>query len=548
MVAIGAVRGFGGDVASYYSVTASIMKNPDVLQGEGVTFYVAGPPPAPQMSGIPYGYASAGEFLYGTPYPDAMNVPSSYAGVFGGDSDDLIQGTSASQIHIGGLGADDISGGAGGDTYVIAPGDGIDWIDETNGDTSIDTLDMREIPLSRISATKTDENLELKSDTGDGVRLVGYFRPFEEDAHFESARFSDVTIGTPQDFRNMVADRQKGSGNVFGTKQREDFEHTISRDGSYVIHDDHSGSSIPRGVLTFTDGSVGDVRFKNEISTSQNDLVIQEQGGDSIRIKDQHSLAQDTGVLTIAFSSGGVAQLDLQGIRSKAADDMKLDGYVKSTRWTERLFHDALVDKSYTIDNDHAQGDPLETFEILGASPSDVRFEYTGAASASDFRMHFADGSIVTILKGFEDPSASNSYGIAGVKFANDPAIASDDVAMSIADITAKVVADNKPLGYIRGSQAGETIVYVPGDPSLTYYPGYGPDSYVDTIDMSAYVYSEVIITKKFNHLRVTLPTGQIIDIKKHYLNNSSVEQMIFSDGAGGTTVLNKDQINAAAG
>lgn len=543
-----AITSFGKDVRSYFDVSASLMEDP-ANGGEGGTSFVLGPPPERDTEVfIPYGYGDGRNFLYGTIYPDSLTLDGTYDGVAGSSGGDIMHGTNGGEIFVGGLGSDMATGGGGPDTYVFSPGDGVDWIDETNGDSSKDTLDVRGFSADDVTARRNggDEELVLSFPGGDRLHLTGYFGSFEFDPQFEETIFSDRTLTTTQEFRDFVSDKQKSSGSVYGTRRNENYRHSVAADGSYAIYDDHYLADVDRGRLTFEDVSRADVTFANAFSTESDDLVITAADGDQVRIIDQLRIRQEWGVSEIAFLGDGLDVLDTTDIYTKSFEDMKAQGgRVEATRYAERLAHDMATDGSYTLENNHYLGDPLEDFHILNAGVDDVAFEFVGGSS-SDFRMTFVDGDVVFIERGFNDPSSSNDEGIADIIFEGDPTTAADDLHLDLAAVTAKAIADMKPSGYVRGAQGSETLVYTTSDPaSFTYYPGYGSDSYVDTLDLSAFNDTDATFRPDGNDLYVELPGGRSIFIEKHFLYNQSVERMIFN---GGSLILDEAAINARAG
>jgi Flp pilus assembly pilin Flp len=543
---IGSVIAFGQNITSYYVGTTAMLKDPTAAGISGVVFTYGDQVSPGYPDDDRFGHlAEGGNFLFGTDFGDSLMIDGTYSGVYGLRSNDVIAGSDASEIFVPGPGTDWINGGKGADTYSIGPGDGMNYIDETDGDSSIDTLNMPFSSLMTASAKKNGDDFYLIMANGEGISLRGYFKQFEYDGHFERAVFSDISLNSAQEFRDMVADVQKPSGSVYGTRLVENFQHSMAKDGSYTLYDDHYLADTDPGTLTFLDIGQESATFRNDFSSSKDDLIITLSDGDEVRIYDQHQINETKGISTVVFSGGtDQSTLDLTGIRSKAANDMKLSGLVTSTRWTEDLFHDMNVDGSYTLRNYQYLGDPLETFRLVNTLPDDVEFRQTGTNSQTDFEIKFSNGTKVLIEKGFRDPRASNYDGIKDVLFEGDPNDPGDDVYMDYGDILLKIYEDQRGTGYVRGSQAEDFFVYRPEDVNMSFYTGYGADSYTDTLDLSAYSEAATVFVKKYSELHITLETGQVFKVVNQYSANGGFEEIIFD---GGATTLDLSQIEAKA-
>lgn len=545
---IGAVATFGDNVKSYFLGTADILDHAKMIGGGvgGLTF-VYGDPLADEIPNDPFEYlGGGGNFLMGTRYPDGLALDGTYDGVFALSGGDALEGSKYGEIFVGGPGDDVINGGKGGDTYSYSPGDGNDYIDESGGDSSTDTLNMPGISLAGLTVSRVGDSAVLSFAEGGSVSIIDYFGNFAYDTQFEKSVFADASLDSDQDFRDMIADKMKLTGNVYGTKLIENFTHTVSADGSYTIVNDHYLAPSDPGTLTFTDINPSDASF---IVKSDQDLEIVTPDGDTVLIDDQVDSREDEGVSFIDFTgTEGSASLNRRAILDKAADDAKATGYVLATGHVETLFHDMLADGSYTLKNDQYQN-PLENFEIRNATPDQVSFRFTGFGQAhTDFEMTFEDGDVVLVLDAYDRTKADYDEGIADILFVGDPSSPSDDILMDRAAIAAKAIADQIPSGQVRGADFGETLVYLPSYPNIDYYAGYGDSSFTDTLDLTAYELSSTTFVKEYyKDLVITLSTGQIVDVEDYFDNDNNIEEILIGDGAGGVVTLDRSAVEARA-
>jgi Flp pilus assembly pilin Flp len=545
LVAIATVAVFGRNISTYFTVTAQKLEDP-YSGGTSYRFVHGNPVSEGRPANDPFGHnPSDGNFLYGTEYNDFLRTDGLYDGVYGLAGADIIEGSSASEIFVSGTGTDWVKGRGGADTYSYAPGDGTLYIDESGGDASADILNMPMTAMSSLAGARSGDDLHLNLDDGGRIVIQHWFQNFRYEPQLDGANFSDTTISTREGFRDFAVNAQKSSGNVYGTKLVENYSHTVATDGSYTIHEDHYLAQTGRDQLTFTDISPDHAKFKNINATGKSDLVIT-AGQDVITIRNQNAPRQEKGVSQITFEGDaetGPVVLDITDIRTKAVNDQKSSGSVLATRYTERLVHNAATDGSYTLDNDHYLGDPLETFEILNALPDDVKFRQTGSNSGTSFEITFPGSNVVLIEDGFTNPSSSNYRGVKDILFLGDPNTSSDDVRMDLDAITVKSIEDQRPSGFIRGSQGSETFVYTPADIDIEYYAGYASDSYVDTLDLRAYNLSETAFSVRYGTMTIDFITGQELAVIYQFSGYRGFERILIGDGSGGTIEMTKAEL-----
>lgn len=542
--AIATVSAFGVNVSTYFSGSVEAIENPGVLQGEAELVIVYEDPVAIVIPPDIYGHrGGGGNFLYGTPFADVLTNDGSYDGIYGLASDDFINGTSRAEFFVGGPGDDLIAGGMGTDTYSWSVGDGNDIINEMGGsDSQIDILNMPTVNFSEMSARANGDTLELVMPSGETVSLLGYFGTFDFEAHFEQAVFADRTISSASEFRSAMADLQKASGTVRGTKMDENFTHNAQIDGSYRIVDNHYLARVAtRGTFTFTDLTQDEVMFMIE---SDDDFRMTTPDGDRITVDDQESISDDEGLHEVVFQdgSGGTVTLDRAAMRNKAIDDSKSTGTVYASRYSDYLFHDMTADASYRLYNNHYLRGPLEEFVIINATPDDVDFFFSGTNSQTELRMYFDDGDIVYFNNAYNQ---LNPYeGISGVRFLMDVNDPNDDIVYDTYGVVTKVQEDQFPTGYIRGYDGSENFTYRPGDRNLRYYPGYANDT--DQLFLTDYDVNTVTFTRPSGgDLRMAFPTGQVLIIDSQFYSNQGFERFFFNDGAGNTIQLNEADMTA---
>lgn len=529
-VSVTSVVVFGQNVSTYFSKSAEYLEDPEGFSSGEITFVYADPVPLVIPEDI-FGHGP-GNYLYGTPYSDFLENDGSYDGIYGLATSDIMRGNSNSEIFVGGLGDDRISGYKGADTYSYARGDGIDIIDERGGDSSTDTLQFLDVNSTDVTGTRQEQNLIMDFGQGDGMVIQGYFENFEYDAHFERVEFADKTLTSVQEFRDFVADIQKSSGIVKGTKQNENYTHTVATDGSYSLDDDHYLAPVGLGTFTFTDANVDDVIIRRVPGGSDYEMTTSD--GDIIRvIQFDYVNANRKGFSSLVFQD---ATLDQYDIRSKAFQDQQAAGtssFVASS-FEERLVHDMLEDGSYTFKNDNYSGVTLERFEIENANVSDLTLEFMGGlSSVTDFKITFSDGDEVIIDGAFYISYPTwQRRGISAIDVLGDPSTSADDVALELEDIVAKVHADQKPTGFVRGLNGPETFVYNLGDPNVSYYAGYG--NHTDIVDLTDFAQSDVSSYSRERYsrdLRIEFTNGQVLVIQNQTFSTGRVEELHFSDG-----------------
>ena len=151
--------------------------------------------------------------LYGTSGNDTIYISKGRGILYGGDGDDLLQGSTfdiandildggdgndtlygykGDDILIGGAGNDWLYGGEGNDTYVFAKGHGKDIISDEAGEA--DTIQFLDVNFDEVKFRKKDNTLFIYGyNEGDLVEIRDFFYPHGGHA-IENFVFKDKTI------------------------------------------------------------------------------------------------------------------------------------------------------------------------------------------------------------------------------------------------------------------------------------------------------------------------------------------------------------------
>lgn len=97
--------------------------------------------------------------------------------LIGGEGDDSIRAYSSNDFLEGKAGADTLWGGLGDDIYRYSSGDGSDVIIEESGN---DELLLTDISINQLNFRRDGNDLVLKSNNGEEIRVVGQFKEFSK--------------------------------------------------------------------------------------------------------------------------------------------------------------------------------------------------------------------------------------------------------------------------------------------------------------------------------------------------------------------------------
>lgn len=143
---------------------------------------------------------------------------------------DVLFGSSLSDVFEGGLGDDEMVGAAGNDTYVFNEGDGNDTVDD-RGFNGTDTLQFNGRDLADATFTRegTTDTILISFDNGDSVRVIEGIDPSFGD--IEQVIFDDITLDA-EGLRNAVLAQVQTDGDdiINGTQFADTIEGGLGND------------------------------------------------------------------------------------------------------------------------------------------------------------------------------------------------------------------------------------------------------------------------------------------------------------------------------
>ncbi|MEM8837211.1 MAG: calcium-binding protein, partial [Pseudomonadota bacterium] len=152
----------------------------------------------------------------------AEDILSFYYGTAFTDGDDIITGTSVSEVFEGGLGDDVIDGGTGNDTYIYSRGDGHDILTDTRGhfigQQARDTLDLRNISVDDVTLSQNGVDFTLTIAESAPGALDGGSIVLEDSVitngfvGIDTVLFDDGTELTQRGLRDLYLSRQATDG------------------------------------------------------------------------------------------------------------------------------------------------------------------------------------------------------------------------------------------------------------------------------------------------------------------------------------------------
>ncbi|WP_208821564.1 hypothetical protein [Tolypothrix sp. PCC 7910] len=235
------------------------------------------------------------DIIYGYQSNDILNGLAGDDTIYGGEGDDTING---------GLGKDNIWGNSGKDTFVLAPGEGTDTINDfEKGSDKIKLL--KDLSFSQLSITPTNGNTEIKVNTTNEVLAV-----LKGSVQLDASDFiASLNIGTPNG-DNLTAGLNNFDGNAnvaFTGAGDDEVDLTTSKTGRnrifggsgvdtiYVSKNDRVFGGSGNDIFDATDGQggnrisggVGDDTFylgsgDRALGGEGNDKFYVQEGGNNV--------------------------------------------------------------------------------------------------------------------------------------------------------------------------------------------------------------------------------------------------------------------------
>jgi len=517
---------FGVGVKERFIASRIAIQNPAAVESSVGGFYFV-PWAGRQSYADGYGYVTgsditdpiSGGWVVGTDSHDVLSGNGAI-GVMGLEGDDIISGTTSSEIILPGPGNDIVNGRGGSDTVTYERGGGHDiyQIPSSGGSSLLDMSHfLADDSFMRRGSVTEDLIIELE---GGSITLKNMFSAGTH-LNFGFFKFADATYNA-QEFRNIMVDRMKPSGSVWGTGLPEDHFHAAG-DGSYKIWE--SARYQPaRDNLRFPDLLAQDVSFRNV----DPDLLITTPNGDVVNIAQQHRGSNTPGIGRTIFSDG--QELNREQMWQRAVNDQIAMGAarIEGTSWGETFYHIRgigsyiIADASSTTANDTLDFGELDVAQV------------TFIPSGNDLRIETADSDVITILGHTNDTARTMNT------------MVFRDTTLNISQINNKLKADERAAGRIEGDfRTADHFTFMRGESSVTIRDNGVYGNIFDSLTFPDIDRSELTFSWTGNNLVIGVPGGNTVTIRDQRAGWSGVESIHFRSGGN---LLTKAEIVAYAG
>ena len=407
------------------------------------------------------------------------------------EEDDLISGTTASNVIEAGLGNDVVDGRGGNDRYIYRDGDGDDRISDTGSDAA-DILELPDLIPEKIRA--------VQRAGPDGNDLVLYFEQERDRVVLAGAladgtggvdqiEFSDGTVWAREDMRAQVINhattpendlvRGFSGDDSFGSSAGNDTMVGESGADSYIVSralgDDHisetgTGSAIDRVILSdFVSSETSAVRLFKGSDT----VVISFATSDQTLTVENALSGGNQGIEEYVFSDGVTwTKAELLAATENTAPEAQDDGYYSSVSG-----QDFIILASDLLDNDFdPDGNPITLIAVDGG---DNGYAEINAEGNVVFRS--VEGFTGPIQLSYTISDGQNGIASASVDIRVRPvAEARDDDGFSVAEdgvlsirterlLSNDLDGDRMIIGQVFGAQNG--IVSLSSSGEITFTP-----------------------------------------------------------------------------
>lgn len=241
--------------------------------------------------------------------------------------DDVIFGSTESEILDGGIGNDKLIGYGGNDIYIFGKGYGEDVIDNWGSkDSDLDILLLKDIIFDEVELLAIEEDLIIKlKGTTDKVTIQGYFKGGEY--RLEEVRFAD---GKVMSYQDVVFHFHQVGTEIIGTIGDDIIDSNHVKNGKTVIRglsgndkligsvgddtyifakgygyeeiDNRTSGSSDIDILLFEDINFDEVK----VSANEFDLIIKVKGTDDKVTVKGYFQNKDYSLEEIRFADGKV--------------------------------------------------------------------------------------------------------------------------------------------------------------------------------------------------------------------------------------------------
>lgn len=445
--------------------------------------------------------------------------------ISGNGGNDKIVGSDYDDFIRGGRGNDFLKGGAGADTYVYDRSDGNDRISDYEYRDALlepDRMGFNHLVLNSFKKEDVefvnDQNhrLIIKLPNKKKITVFGQFEEF--DTSLETIKFEDGFLYF-HDIRAKMLTDMKAAGVVRATFDSDVFLHT-KRDGSYDIQ-----SADQYDQLRFEKIKSDKVKFELEEGSN---LIIRLFNGETVTLKGNFS-TKYSGIGQIHFSD---VELNPTEIKIKIFDDMKPNGKVTGTIWSDEYVHN-LGDGSYTLNDTIPTRRADTSTDVLTFSKINSAYAKFETNDQKDLIITLLNKEKITIIDQFE----KGFRGVEVIKF--------DDVTLNRDDIVAKVNPDEKPEGDRTGTKSKDVYTHRLGYGSYKITDQSSNESAVDEL-IFANFNSDSVVFKQTTDFKSLL--AEIVDDKGETVEAVTVFRQFWSDSWGVEKVVFDDKTLDDAG
>jgi Ca2+-binding RTX toxin-like protein len=480
------------------------------------------------------------------------------APVSGTSGNDTFFGTADAEVFDGKGGNDYLHGGGAGDTYIYGVGSANDTVAETSGDTGTDIVRLAGLNASDVTFSRSNNDLFVQINaTSETLKVENQFNGTNG---IEQVKFAN---GSTWD-RGQIADAAWIRGTaaaetIWGTSDGEVFD---GRGGDDTIYGQGGGDTYVFGIGSGNDTvaessadtgtdivklaglNSSDVMF----SRSNNDLLVQISGGETVKVANQFS--GTNGIEQVKFANGSTwdrGQIaDAAWIRGTAAAETiwgTSDGEVFDGRGGDDTIYGQGGGDTYVFGigsgNDTVAESSADTgtdiVKLAGLNSSDVMF----SRSNNDLLVQISGGETVKVANQF-----SGTNGIEQVKFANGSTWDRGQIADAawIRGTAAAETIWGTADGEVFDGKGGDDTIYGQGGGD-TYVFGIGSgndtvaessaDTGTDIVKLAGLNSSDVMFSRSNNDLLVQITSsGEKVKVANQFSGSNGVEQVAFADGS----------------
>jgi Ca2+-binding RTX toxin-like protein len=465
------------------------------------------------------------------------------------DGNDELYGDSGADVLNGGIGNDYLQGDAGADTYLIGGADGLDWINNYDTDTSVDTVKFTGLTAGGVTAVFEDwntDNLVLQYGGGSQLTIQDYFSGDANyrvdklqftDAAWTLANIAQQHSGTTYDetlnafdgmantLNGLAGDDTLNGGNGADTLNGGEGEDGLTGNaGNDVLNggadDDTLYGSLGNDVLN---GGIGD------------DYLIGDAGADTYLIGSADGLDwinnydTDTGIDTVKFTD-----LAASGVTAVFQDFSTSNLVLRYGSGSELTIGDYFNDANYRVDKFQ--------FTDTAWTLANIAQQHSGTAYSETLNAFDGMANTLNGLDGDDTLNGGSGADTLNGGAGNDTLSADlgNDVLNGgtgndrlYGDLGNDVLAGGAGNDYLQGDNGADTYLIGSAD-GLDWINNYDTDTSVDTVkftDLAAGGVTAVFQAWNTNDLVLQYGGGSQLTVQNYFNDaNARVDKFLFTD------------------